>query len=135
MTSDTQNTAPEQVWIDFDPKDWPSERVMYGDMPSPYVSYIRADIHERLMAEAVAAALEEAAHKMDMGWSYNAGNAIRALIQDPSILAKRDARIMRKVLSAADEYTRRQYGMSYLSNPVDIDRILDRAAEIEKGGG
>lgn len=30
----------------------------------------------------VAAALEKAAHKMDMGWSYDAGNAIRALIPD-----------------------------------------------------
>jgi hypothetical protein len=52
------------------------------------------DMISRAEAEAmVAAALEEAVDKMDMGWSYNAGNAIRALIKDPSILAKRDARM------------------------------------------
>ena len=45
-------TAPNEVWIDFEPTDYPSERVMYGDMPAPFVGYVLRD-------PAVLAALPE----------------------------------------------------------------------------
>lgn len=36
--------TPERIWVDFEPRDWPSERIMYGDMPDPYVEYVREDL-------------------------------------------------------------------------------------------
>ena len=48
--------APERIWVDFEPRDWPSERIMYGDMPEPYAEYIRADLAAPDLAELVEAA-------------------------------------------------------------------------------
>lgn len=45
-------TAPDRIWVDFEPRDWPTERIMYGDMDKPYVEYFRLD-------PAVLAALPE----------------------------------------------------------------------------
>ncbi len=47
--------APERIWVDFEPNDWPSERIMYGDMPEPYAEYIRADLAAPDLAELVEA--------------------------------------------------------------------------------
>ena len=53
--------APERIWVDFEPRDWPSERIMYGDMPEPYAEYIRADLAAPDLAELVEAL--ETAHE------------------------------------------------------------------------
>ena len=74
-------TAPDQLWIDFEPRDYPCERVMYGPMPSPYVEYIRRDpavIAALPEVQAlIASKLEEAA---DACWHKPSKRDIRALI-------------------------------------------------------
>lgn len=58
--------APERIWVDFNPRDWPSERIMYGDMPDPYVEYTRADLvaGELARLRADLAKAVEAIHKL-----------------------------------------------------------------------
>ena len=71
-------TEPERIyaWV-YDDGDrvhhnW-SDAATYGALQTEYV---RAD----LVQAAVAAALREAAERMDNGFSYKAGNRVRALI-------------------------------------------------------
>jgi len=57
MASDRNNTAPERIWADWN--------TWYAKPNGRSYAYIRADIHERLVAEAVAAALEEAINRVN----------------------------------------------------------------------
>ena len=140
MASDTQNTAPERIWADW--------IAWYAKPNGRSHAYIRADIHERLVAEAVAAALKEAAEVAANEADYvpvkpdDFRKAIRELIKDPSILAKRDARIKAAGMREAVEVLEEQpLGISGPMNPVsDVLQLvssilLSRADEIEKGEG
>jgi hypothetical protein len=146
MTSDTQNTAPERIWLDVEYASegwtWDENDVFPNDVP-----YLRTDLHERIVAEAVAAALEEAINRVNgCDRVSEVQPAIRALIKDPSILAKRDAQVMREaaemILSAplANGESRlllvgaeaRGFGMGISAAEA---ALLARAAEIEKGEG
>jgi hypothetical protein len=44
-----------EIWVDFDPSDWPTERIMYGEMEHPYVKYVREDLHTALQARLAEA--------------------------------------------------------------------------------
>lgn len=50
-----QTHIPERIWVDFEPRDWPTERIMYGDMDHPYVKYVCADRIESLTEQRDAA--------------------------------------------------------------------------------
>jgi len=93
MTSDTQNTAPERIWLQDDGDytgakqaawdsdtgvTWCEDQINEDD-----TGYIRADLHERLVAKAVAAALEEAINRVNgCDRVSEVQPAIRALIYE-----------------------------------------------------
>ena len=47
----TDTKAPERIWVEFDPRDWPTERIMYGDMQQPYEPYVHVDLLTTAEAE------------------------------------------------------------------------------------
>jgi hypothetical protein len=80
MTSDTKNTAPERIWLDVE---YASEGWTWNenDVFSNDVAYLRADIHERLVAEAVAAAVQTVLD--DVGYTFpQLGEDARAALQE-----------------------------------------------------
>jgi hypothetical protein len=143
MTSETQNTAPERIWLRWEP----GKAVTNGPLTQnpDYTSWVREDLHERLVAEAVAAALEETAKLVedDDGDSHpgDIADDIRALIADPSILAKRDAQMKAEGLrEAAGLIKPPKFCLPDQVGRVEAmhemrHAILARAEEIEKGEG
>lgn len=80
MTSETQNTAPERIWLRWEP----GKAVTNGPLTQnpDYTSWVREDLHERLVAEAVAAALKEAIIRVNgCDRVSEVQPAIRALIE------------------------------------------------------
>ena len=87
--TNTQNTAPERIWLQLGAGDYGTHT--WCDQPQDWADengegepeYIRADIHERLVAEAVAAALEEAINRVNgCDRVSEVQPAIRALIAE-----------------------------------------------------
>jgi hypothetical protein len=77
---DTQNTAPERIWLDVksESEAWTGNENL--SFPND-VCYIRTDLHERLMAEAVASAVQTVLD--DVGYTYEQlGEDARALIAE-----------------------------------------------------
>ena len=89
-------TGPDRIWIDRYGGKW-----SHADGGTQDVEYIRRDpaVLAALpeVQAMIAAAYEVAAKRMDAGFSYNAGNAIRALTpaDATAALAAREAAISR----------------------------------------
>lgn len=64
-------TAPDRIWVDFEPTDWPTERIMYGNMEDPYIAYVRADLFAEL-TEQLAAARKDADEAEAYAWELEA---------------------------------------------------------------
>ena len=93
--------APDRIWAVAEIGTVGTGRWVTQGRENPHgnVEYHRAD----LTAAAVAAALQGAAEQMDAGFSYNAGNRVRAQI-DPTGLAAlkaRDAQVRSEALEEA----------------------------------
>jgi hypothetical protein len=140
---DTQNTAPEKIWLNVENE---------NDVFPNEVAYLRADVAQAM----VAAALEKAAYEVaelaehiaeerndrDRATQARAiAKGIRALIKDPSILAKRDAQIKAEGLrEAAGLIKPPKFCLPDQVGRVEAmhemrHAILARADEIEKGEG
>jgi hypothetical protein len=152
---DTQNTAPEKVWILRDLQGGVHVYDESGDAPEETrddVGYIRADVAEAMVAAALEEAAEVAANEADYVpvKPDDFRKAIRALIPNRSILAKRDAQMRAEGLQEAAEYLTDTLPMhracgnhSFVEEleaivrgiRADADAILARAAEIKTGDG
>ena len=119
-----------EIWVDFDPSDWPTERIMYGEMEHPYVKYVREDLYTALQARL--AEVEAEVQQINAGWERTSLMLSSALLRAEAAEARVKELVealdnLLEAITASDQIGDRR--LTITGPTANLRRLLDACVD------